>query len=91
MSLHVIVENRKSKMLHTSAPTWPRPSRLRRLNAPSSNIEGRISLPSYSQDKLLDVGLKGAWLLLWLRAPLPPPSQPLQMGVGRTWKLLDCF
>ena len=29
---------------------------------------------SYPQDKLLDVGLKGAWLLLWLRAPLPPPS-----------------
>ena len=27
-----------------------------------------------------------AWLLLWVRAPLPPPSQPLQMGVGRPWK-----
>ena len=26
------------------------------------------------------------WLLLWLRAPLPPPSQPLQTGVGRPWK-----
>ena len=42
MNLHVIVEKRKPKMLHT----WPRLSQLRRLNAPSSNTEGRISLPS---------------------------------------------
>ncbi|OWJ99362.1 hypothetical protein Celaphus_00009599 [Cervus elaphus hippelaphus] len=36
------------------------------------------------KDKLLDVVLEGAWLLLWLRVPFPPPSQPLQ----RWWKEL---
>ena len=46
MNLHVIVEKRKPKMLHTCSLSWPRLSRLRRLNAPSSNTEGRISLPS---------------------------------------------
>ena len=77
---------------YTPCPhNWPRPSSPRRLTAPSSITEGRISPPSCPQDTLLDVDLEGVWLLLWLRAPLPPPSQPLQMGVGRTWKPLDWF
>ena len=44
ISLHVITENRNLKMLHTGFPKWPRPSLLRRLNAPSSITKGRITL-----------------------------------------------
>ena len=44
MNLQVIVENRNPKMLYTSFPNWLGPSFLRRLTAPSSITEGRISL-----------------------------------------------
>ena len=44
MNLHVIVEKRNTKMLHTGSPNWPRASLLRRLTASSSITEGRISL-----------------------------------------------
>ena len=43
-------------------------------------LQIQISLPSCPQDKLLDMGLKGARLLLWLRAPLPPPSDDCKLG-----------
>ena len=42
MNLHVILENRNPKVLHTGYPNWPGPSLLRRLTAPSSITEGRI-------------------------------------------------
>ena len=46
MSLHVIVENRNTKMPHTGFSQRARLSLLRRLTAPSSITEGRISLLS---------------------------------------------
>ena len=58
-----------------------------KVTTPSSITEGRISLLSCPQEKLLDVGLEGAWLLLWLRALPRPPLQPLQRG----WKELGPF
>ena len=56
------------------------PNCLGPLQTPS---EGSASLPA-PREKLLDVGLEGAWLLLWLRPPLPDCSHPLQTGMGRT-------
>ena len=44
MNLHVIVEKRNTKMLHTGSPNWPGPSLLRRLTASSSITDGRITL-----------------------------------------------
>ena len=44
MILHVTIEKRNPKMLYTSFPNWLGPSLLRRLTAPSSITEGRISL-----------------------------------------------
>ena len=80
----------ETQRCYTPCPcNWPRPSRLRRLTAPSSVTEGKVSPPSCPQDMLLHMDLEGVWLLLWLRALLPLPSQPLQMGVGKTWKPLD--
>ena len=32
----------------------------------------------------VNLGLEGAWLLLWLRPPLPHRSHPLHTGIGRT-------
>ena len=43
MYLHVIIEKRNPKMLHSGSPKWPRPSLLIRLTAPSSIPEGRIT------------------------------------------------
>lgn len=55
----------------TRFPNGPRPSLLRRLTAPSVTEGKGLASPSCPQDKLLDVGLEGAWLLLWLRVPFP--------------------
>ena len=44
MNLPVIIKNRNPKTLHNGSPNWPKPSVLRRLNAPSSIAKGRITL-----------------------------------------------
>ena len=49
-------------------------------NWPRPSLLRRLTVPSsITEGRII-------WLLLWLRAPLPPPSQPLQTGVGRPWK-----
>ena len=86
MSLRVIVEKRNTKMPHTGFPQWARALTAEKADRPLFNHRGKDHLPSCTpQDKLLDVGLEGAWLLLWLRVTIPPPSQPLQRG----WKELE--
>ena len=47
MSLHVIVENRNTKIPHTGFPNGPGPSLLSRLTVSSSITKGRISLLSF--------------------------------------------
>ena len=46
MSLHVIVENRNTKITHTGFPNGPGPSLLRRLTVFSSITNRRINLLS---------------------------------------------
>ena len=83
MSLRVIVEKRNTKMPHTGFPQWARALTAEKADRPLFNHRGKDHLPSCTpQDKLLDVGLEGAWLLLWLRVTIPPPSAEGVEGAG---------
>lgn len=79
MNLHVTVERRNPKMLHTMSLQLAQALKTEKADRLSHGGKGQPS--SCPQDMLLHVDLEGVWLLLWLRAPSSSSLSASVMGV----------
>lgn len=68
MNLHVTVERRNPKMLHTVSLQLAQALKTEKADRSSFSHGGKDQPSSCPQDMLLHVDLEGVWLLLWLRA-----------------------